>query len=122
MKRMMFALGAALSLAACGDAVQQADEFRNATEAAIDEQGLANSLRSAVNEDAVKGLAAGAAKEALSDAIPAEALGAAGAVGAVIDEEALAKGVDKAVDGQALKGAVRDALKDTKSPATSDPQ
>ena len=122
MKRMMFALGAALSLAACGDAVQQADEFRNATEAAIDEQGLANSLRSAVNEDAVKGLAAGAAKEALGDAIPAEALGAAGAVGAVIDEEALAKGVDKAVDGQALKGAVRDALKDTKSPATSDPQ
>lgn len=119
MKRMMFALGAALSLVACGDAVQQTEDFRNATEAAIDEQGLANSLRSAVNEDAVKGLAAGAAKEALGDAIPAEALGAAGAV---IDEEALVKGVDQAVDGQALKGAVRDALKDTKSPATSDPQ
>lgn len=119
MKRMMFALGAALSLVACGDAVEQAEDFRNATEAAIDEQGLANSLRSAVNEDAVKGLVAGAAKEALGDAIPPEAMGAAGAV---IDEEALAKGVDKAVDGQALKGAVRDTLKDANPSTTHDPQ
>lgn len=119
MTRMMFALGAALSLAACGDAVQQAEDFQNATDAAIDEQGLANSLRSAVNEDAVKGLVIGTAKQALGDVVPPEALGAAGAV---IDEEALAKGVDKAVDGQALKGAVRDTLKDANPSTTPDPQ
>ena len=61
----------------------------------------------------------GVAKEALGDAIPPEAMGAAGAV---IDEEALAKGVDQAVDGQALKGAVRDTLKDANPSTTPDPQ
>jgi hypothetical protein len=119
MKLIIFSMSAALSLVACGDAVQQAEDLRNATEAAIDEQGLANSFRSAVNEDAVKGLVTGAAKEALGDAIPPEAMSAAGAV---IDEEALAKGVDKAVDGQALKGAVQDTLKDANPPARPDPQ
>jgi len=108
MKKFIFAAGAAFALAACGDAADQAAELRSKADAAIEGQGVADAVASAVDEEAIKGMAQGAVRQAIGEALPTEEMAA---VGAVIDEEALITGLDKAVDGEALRGAARDAVK-----------
>lgn len=107
MKHIIFVAAAAVALAACGDATEQAAELHSKADAAIEGQAVADALVSAVDREAIKGMAHGAAKEALREALPAQEMAA---MGAVIDEEALVTGLDKAVDGNALGGAVRGAI------------
>ncbi len=109
MRKMIFVTGAAFALAACGDVAEQASELTSKADAAIEGQGLVDAVTSAVNEEAVKGMAQAAASQALRDALPVEEMAI---VGAVIDEEALMAGIDRAVDGAALGNAAREAVKD----------
>lgn len=97
-------IGAAALLAGCSTAPDAADEAAAAgTKAAVDGGGVVDAFRSAVDEEAVKAMAEGAAKQAIRDAIPVEQLGV---VGAVVDEQALMEGLDKAVDGSAIGASV----------------
>lgn len=117
-RKMIFVAGAALALAACGDAAKQAEELRSKADAAIEGQGVVDAVASAVDEEAIKGMAQGAVRQALGEALPAEEMAA---VGAVIDEGALITGVDKAVDGEALRGAVREAVNGAADRVTQPP-
>lgn len=107
MKHIIFAAAAAITLASCGDTSEQAAELQSKADAAIEERAVGDALVSAVDQEAIKGMAHGAAKEALREALPAAEIAA---VGAVIDEEALIAGLGKAVDAQALEGAVRGSV------------
>jgi hypothetical protein len=110
MKKTILAAVAALALAACGDAGEQAAELRAQAGAAVDQHGVAQAVVSAVDVEAAKGLVEGAARDALREALPTGEIAAAAAI---IDEEALVDGLGKAIDGhavgQAVKGAVDDA-------------
>lgn len=117
-KRMILMASAAFALAACGDATEQVAELRSKADAAIQGQGVVDAVASAVDEEAIKGIANGAARQALGDALPTEEMAA---IGAVIDEKALITGLDKAVDGEALRGAVREAVKGAAGPPTQPP-
>lgn len=97
----------ALALGACGSAAENSADLRSKADAAIEGRGIAEAVTSAVDTEAAKSIAHGAAKEALREALPTGEIAAAGAI---IDEEALITGLDKAVDGEALRGAVRDAV------------
>lgn len=108
MKNLIFVAGAALALVACSDGAEQAEELRSKADAAVDGQGVVAAVASAVDEEAIKAMANGAARQALGDLLPSEEMAA---VSAVIDEEALITGLDNAVDGAALRGAVREAVK-----------
>lgn len=107
MRQVIFVAAAAITLSACGDASDQTAELRSKANAAIEGQAVADALVSAVDQEAIKGIAHGAAKEALREALPTAEIAA---VGAIIDEEALVTGLDNAVDAQALGGAVRGAI------------
>lgn len=100
LKRLLALAGLAIALGACGEAQNTAEDLRNKTDAAVDVKGVADAIRSSVDEQAIKGLAADAIREEL------------GPVGAVIDEDALVSGVDRAVDGKAVTGAIGQAAKD----------
>lgn len=117
-KKFVFMAISAFVLSACGDAAEQAEKLRSKADAAIEGQGLVDAVASAVDEEAIKGMANGAARQALGDVLPAEEMAA---VGAVIDEEALISGLDKAVDGEALRGAVREVVKGAGGPPTQPP-
>lgn len=103
-KRILVLAGAALALSACGEAEQAASQLQNLTDAAIDADGVANSVRDSVDtgsiEGAIKDAAAGALREEL------------GVVGAVVDEDALVSGIDKAVDGKVVTRAAEQAARD----------
>lgn len=103
-KRILVLAGAALALSACGEAEQAASQLQNLTDAAIDAEGVANSVRDSVDtgsiEGAIKDAAAGALREEL------------GVVGAVVDEDALVSGIDKAVDGKVVTRAAEQAARD----------
>lgn len=100
MKRVIIMAGVAIALAGCGDTQNAAEELRNKADAAVDARGVADAIRSSVDEQAIKGMAADAIREEL------------GPVGAVIDENALVSGVDRAVDGKAVSGAIGQAARD----------
>ncbi|MFM1982506.1 MAG: hypothetical protein RJB22_1225 [Pseudomonadota bacterium] len=103
-KRILVLASAAFALSACGEAEQAASQLQNLTDAAIDADGVANSVRDSVDtgsiEGAIKDAAAGALREEL------------GVVGAVVDEDALVSGIDKAVDGKAVTRAAEQAARD----------
>ncbi len=103
-KRILVLASAAFALSACGEAEQAASQLQNLTDAAIDAEGVANSVRDSVDtgsiEGAIKDAAAGALREEL------------GVVGAVVDEDALVSGIDKAVDGKVVTRAAEQAARD----------
>jgi hypothetical protein len=103
-KRILILAGAAFALSACGEAEQAASQLQNLTDAAIDADGVTNSVRDSVDtgsiEGAIKDAAAGALREEL------------GVVGAVVDEDALVSGIDKAVDGKVVTRAAEQAARD----------
>jgi hypothetical protein len=103
-KRILVLASAAFALSACGEAEQAASQLQNLTDAAIDADGVANSVRDSVDtgsiEGAIKDAAAGALREEL------------GVVGAVVDEDALVSGIDKAVDGKVVTRAAEQAARD----------
>lgn len=103
-KRILVLASAAFALSACGEAEQAASQLQNLTDAAIDADGVTNSVRDSVDtgsiEGAIKDAAAGALREEL------------GVVGAVVDEDALVSGIDKAVDGKVVTRAAEQAARD----------
>lgn len=103
-KRLVVLAGAALVLAGCGDAPKTAEDLREKTDAAVDVQGVANAIRSSVDEQAIEGAIKGAAADAIREEL--------GIVGTVVDEDALVSGVDKAVDGKAVSSAIEQAARD----------
>ena len=103
-KRFVVLAGAALFVAGCGEAQQTAEELRSKTDAAVDAKGVADAIRSSVNEEAIEGTIKGAAAGAIREEL--------GAVGDLIDEDALVSGIDKAIDGQGVTSAVGQAARD----------
>lgn len=118
MKKFVFVAFAAFALSACGEAAEQAEKLRSKADAAIEGQGVVDAVASALDDEAIKGMANGAVRQALSDVLPTEEMAV---VGAVIDEEALITGLDKAVDGEALRGTVREVVKGTAGPQAQPP-
>lgn len=104
-------VAAALSLGACGSVGESAAELREAANAAIDEDKLAEAAGAAVGIEALETLARSrvdsAVEDAIGEALPAEGLAVARAV---VNEEAIARGLDDAVNGHALTGGVEEAL------------
>lgn len=103
-KRILVLAGAALALSACGEAEQAASQLQNLTDAAIDADGVANSVRDSVDTGSVQGAIKDAAAGALREEL--------GVVGAVVDEDALVSGIDKAVDGKVVTRAAEQAARD----------
>lgn len=110
MKHLVFVAAAAITLAACGNPAEQANELQAKAEAAIDGQTISDTAGAVIDEKAVEGMVygavAGAVQSTVREVVPAEELRV---IGAVVDEEALARGLDKAIDGEALRGLARDA-------------
>lgn len=103
-KRILVLAGAALALSACGEAEQAASQLQNLTDAAIDADGVANSVRDSVDTGSIQGAIKDAAAGALREEL--------GVVGAVVDEDALVSGIDKAVDGKVVTRAAEQAARD----------
>lgn len=118
MKNTILAAVAALALAGCGDAGDHVADLRAEAGAAVEERAVAQAVISAVDLDAAKGIAEGAAKDALREALPTGEIAAAAAI---IDEQALVDGLGKAIDGHAIGQAVKGAVDQAASPTAPAP-
>lgn len=105
MTRFILPATLAFMLAACGNSGAGEEAQRNGVAEAIDERALVEAVNSAIDRDAVEGLARETISGAIQEAIPAEIR----AAGVVVDERALAKGIDQAIDVKALGTAAEDA-------------
>ncbi len=116
--RALVCIAAAFSLAACGDVADTAADLSAKADAAINEKAAVDAVASAVNVDAAKAQAEGAAREAVREVLPT---GELAGIDALVDEAALVNGVDKAVDGTAIRNAVRDAIAGGEAPPSPQP-
>ena len=109
--KMFFVAAAALALAGCGEVTDRAAELPEKADAAVQGRAVVDAVASAVDVEAAKSIAKGAAesaaREALGEIVPPEGVAAAAAV---IDERALVNGLDKAVNEEAVADAVRGAV------------
>lgn len=105
--KTIFAAAAVIALAGCGNLADTAADLPAKADAAIEEQAAVEAVVSAIDVEAVRGLAENAAREALGDVLPTKDVAA---VAALIDERALVNRLDEAVDGEALRNAVRSAV------------
>ena len=117
MTRMLSAVVAALTLAACGDFAAHEKASRDALSHALNQQALATAVDGAIDEKALeqavvgtaKGAVTGAVGDAIQDVVPIP-LQDMNAIGAAVDGEALMRGIGEAVNekgpGDAPGGAV----------------
>lgn len=114
--KAVFAFAAMAALAACGDIADSVKDLPAKADAAVDQKGAVAAVTSAVDVEAAKGIATGAAREAFREVLPT---GEIAAVAAVIDERAMVDGLDKAIDGKALQRAVQGAITEGGARATA---
>ena len=108
--RAALVIAAAAGLAACGSGSEETLEaVKQEARAATQESRVAEALDTAIDEQALEGMARGAINDAVNDAIadilPAEEMAA---VRAVVDEEAIARSVEERF-GRAGNAAPEDA-------------
>ena len=114
--KAVFAVAAMAALAACGDIADSVKDLPAKADAALDQKGAVAAVASAVDVEAAKGIATGAAREAFREVLPT---GEIAAVAAVIDEQAMVDGLDQAIDGKALQRAVQGAIAEGGARATA---